>query len=153
MIKLHLQSTNKRLDKICKDMIEVTKSLEFTQTMLNEELGTAKNDIKKLASGMKELENDILDPNEVSEKLIELEDKSQRKNLHVDGLIENTKETWNNCKKKLEDVLPDKLNIQDDIEFDQYERMERGEDLVHGKLSAGFSILKTIRRYCKTPRN
>ena len=53
MIKLHLQSTNERLDKISKAVTEVMKSLVFTQRMLNEELETVKNDIKKLASDMK----------------------------------------------------------------------------------------------------
>ena len=53
MIKLQLQSKNKRLDKISKDVNEVTKSLKFTQRTLDEELGTVKNDIKKLASGKK----------------------------------------------------------------------------------------------------
>ena len=67
MIKLHLQSTKERLDKISKDVIHVTTSLEFTKSTLYKELGTVKNDIKKLASDMKELENDLLDPNEVSE--------------------------------------------------------------------------------------
>ena len=67
MIKLHLQSTKERLDKISKDVIHVTTSLEFTKSTLYKELGTVKNDIKKLASDMKELESDLLDPNEVSE--------------------------------------------------------------------------------------
>ena len=67
MIKLHLQSTNERLHKISKDVIEVTKSLEFTQSTQGEELGNVKNDIEKLALDMKELENDLSDPNEVSE--------------------------------------------------------------------------------------
>ena len=67
MIKLHLQSTNERLHKTSKDVIEVTKSLEFTQSTQGEELGSVKNDIEKLALDMKELENDLSDPNEVSE--------------------------------------------------------------------------------------
>lgn len=39
------------------DIIEVTKILELTQSMLNEESDTVKNDINKLVSDMKELEN------------------------------------------------------------------------------------------------
>ena len=46
-----------------------------------------------LASDMKKIENDLLHPNKVLEKLIELEDSSQRNNLRLDGIIENTKET------------------------------------------------------------
>ena len=104
MIKLHLQSTNEHLDKIS-IVIEVTKSLGFTQSTLNEELSTVKNDIKKLASDMKELEKNLLNPNKVLEKLIELEDRSQRNNLHIDDLTENTNETLNNCEKKIQEVL------------------------------------------------
>ena len=87
------------------DVIEATKSLEFTQSTLDEELGTAKNDVKKLASNMKELQNDHLDPNQVSEKLIELEDRSQRNNLRIDGLTENTNETWDDQEQKVQEVL------------------------------------------------
>ena len=105
MINLHLQSTKERLDKTSKEVTEVTKSLEFTQSTSDEELSTVKNDIKKLASDMKELENDLLGAKEVSGKLIELEDRSQTNNRHSDGLTENTKAAWDDCKKKVQEVL------------------------------------------------
>ena len=103
IIKLHLQSPNKHLDKISMDVIE---------------LGTVKNIIKKLASNMKELENDLLDPNEVSEKLTELEGRLQRNNPCIHGLTENTNMTWDDSEKKVQEVLQDKLNIQDNLELD-----------------------------------
>ena len=93
------------------------KSLEFSKSTLNEQLGTVKDNIKKLASGMKELENDLLDSNEVLEKLIELEGRSQRNNLRKDSLTENTNDTQDDCKKKVQEMLQDISNIQDDIEF------------------------------------
>lgn len=49
---------------------------------------------------MKKLENNILNPNELSEKLIALEDRSSRNNLHIDVLIENTSETWEDYEKR-----------------------------------------------------
>ena len=73
--------------------------------MLDEELDTVKNDIEKLASDMNELENDLLDRNGLSEKLIELEDRSRRNNLRIDGLIENKNKTWDDCEKKAQEVL------------------------------------------------
>ena len=93
------------------------KSLEFSKSTLNEQLGTVKDNIKKLASDMKELENDLLDSNEVLEKLIELEGRSQRNNLRKDSLTENTNDTQDDCKKKVQEMLQDISNIQDDIEF------------------------------------
>ena len=60
---------------------------------------------------MKELENNLSDANEMSEKLIELEDRSRRNNLRIDGLIEKTNENWNDCEKKVQEVLRHKLSI------------------------------------------
>lgn len=117
MIKLHLQSKSKRLYKISKDSIEVMKSLEFSKSTLDEQLGTVKDNIKKLASDMKELENGLLDPNEVLEKLIKSEGRSQKNNFRKEGQTENTNDSQDNCKKKVQEMLPDISNIQDDIEF------------------------------------
>ena len=105
------------------DVNEATKSHEFTQSTLDEELGTVKNDIKKLTSDMEELESNLSDPNEVSEKLIKLEDRLRRNNLRIDGLTLNTNETWGDCDKTVQEVPRDKLNIQDNIEFDRRHRI------------------------------
>ena len=58
-----------------------------------------------LASDMKKIENDLLHPNKVLEKLIELEDSSQRNNLRLDGIIENTRETQDDYEEKVQEVL------------------------------------------------
>ena len=76
ILKSQLQNTNERLDKISNEMLEITKSLEFTQGKLDEEIAIVKNDISKIKSDMQVLEDDLLDPNEVSKKLLELEDRS-----------------------------------------------------------------------------
>ena len=76
ILKSQLQNTNERLDKISNEVLEITKSLEFTQGKLDEEIAIVKNDISKIKSDMQVLEDDLLDPNEVSKKLIQLEDRS-----------------------------------------------------------------------------
>ena len=53
-----------------------------------------KNDISKIKSDIQVLEDDLLDPNKVSKKLIELEDRFQRNNLRFDGLTEDPNKTW-----------------------------------------------------------
>ena len=116
--------------------------------MLDQELSTVKNVVKKLAFDMKGLENDLFH-SEVSKKLIELEDRSQRNILHIGWPTENTSEPWDDCDKKVQEVLRDKLNIQDDIEYVTV--WKSGEDLVNRQLSADLSVLKTGRRYCKMP--
>ena len=71
---------------------------------------------------MQLLEDDLLDPNEVSKKLSELEDRSRRNNLRFDGLTEDPNETWDDCEQKVQDVLLNKLNIEGNIEIDRCDR-------------------------------
>ena len=44
--------------------------------------------------------NEFLGPDEVSSKLMELEDRSCRINLRIDCIPETTNETWGACKGK-----------------------------------------------------
>ena len=69
ILKSQLQNTNERLDKISNEVLEITKSLEFTQGKLDEEMAIVKNYISKIKSDMQVLEDDLLDPNKVSKKL------------------------------------------------------------------------------------
>ena len=66
LINSNLQATNERLDKIATEMGELSKSLEFTQSQLDEELGNVKKDITKLENNIKSTEKDLLDPDDVS---------------------------------------------------------------------------------------
>ena len=47
IIKTHSENTNNQLDRISQEVCEITKSLEFTQGQLDEELTKIKNDIGK----------------------------------------------------------------------------------------------------------
>ena len=122
ILKSQLQNTNERLDKISNEVLEITKSLEFTQGKLDEEISIVKNDISKTKSDMQVLEDDPLDPNEVSKKLIELEDRSRRNNIRFDGLTEDPNEIWDDRERKVQDVLLNKLNIEGNIEINRCHR-------------------------------
>ena len=63
------------------------------QSQLDKELGNVKKDITKLENNIKSIEKDLLDPDDVSAKLVELEDRSQRNNLRIDGFQETPNET------------------------------------------------------------
>ena len=67
---------------------------------------------------MKELDNNLLDPNKVLQKLTKLKDRPY-------WWPTNTNENWCNCDKSLQEVLRDKSNIQDDIEFDRCQCMRK----------------------------
>lgn len=61
---------------------------------------------------MTEFENDLLDPNKMSEKLTELDDRSRRNNRRTDSQIENINETSDDYEKKVLEVLRDKYSVR-----------------------------------------
>ena len=74
--------------------------MEFTQTKIDEELFQVKKEIKYLKTEVKAIEDDLLNADEVSAELVELEDRSRRNNLRIDGMKEEPNETWEACEKK-----------------------------------------------------
>ena len=93
MISNDLQNTNDHLDKIFKEMIQLTKSLEFTQDQLEGEINDIKENIKHLETIIEGIEDGLFDPNDVSSKLIELEDRSWLNNLCIDSIEETPNKT------------------------------------------------------------
>ena len=100
LINSKVNKTTKLLDKFSGEIVNLTTSLEFTQKKFDEELFQVKKEIKNLKTEVKTIEDDLLNADEVSAKLIKLEDRSRRNNLRIDGIWEETNETWEACEKK-----------------------------------------------------
>ena len=94
MFKSKQENTNGHLEKISKEVLEITKSLKLEQGQLSDDIAIVKNDISQIKADMQEMEDDLLDPYDVSNRLVEMEDRSRRNNLRFDALVENPKETW-----------------------------------------------------------
>ena len=102
ILKSHLETANQRLNKISDEAAELNKSLEFIQTEVKEEITNTKDDLNQVKTEVQELREDVLDPDYVTNKLIELGDRSRRNNIHIDGIKEEQYETWNRCEKSTE---------------------------------------------------
>ena len=70
LIKSNLKATNERLDNIAAEMGKLSESIEYTQSQLDEELGNVKKDITRLENNIKSIKKDLLDPDDVSVKLV-----------------------------------------------------------------------------------
>ena len=125
MIKSNMELADNRLHKISIEVFGTTKSLEFTQNKLERELKPVKKNITKIKSEMKEFTEDLLDLNLASDKLIELEDRSRRNNLRVDGITEQPNETWKEYKEKVTEVIKNKLNMENVTDIDRCHRMSK----------------------------
>ena len=121
-ISKNLQNANLRLDKISKEMTELTKSSEFTQDQLEGEINNIKENIKHLETSIKKTEDDLLDPNDISSKLIELEDRSRRNSLHIE---ETPKVTSENHEIKIQELIKKNLKINEHIEIGRCHRLSK----------------------------
>ena len=66
MISNNLQNASDCLDKMSKEMTELTKSFELTQYQLEGEINNIKENTKHLETSIKGIEDGLLDPNDVS---------------------------------------------------------------------------------------
>ena len=95
-----------------------------TQSQLDEELGSVKKGITKLENKITSIEKYLLDPDDVSAKLVELEDRSRRNNLRIDGLQETPNEPWKTCKEKVQEILNSNLGFATKVEIDRCHRVK-----------------------------
>ena len=125
MINASIKDTKERLDKISQDVSDLKQSLEYTQDETKEEIGNINTKLKDLEKNVKDIEEDLLDPEEVSSKLIELEDRSRRNNLRIDGIKEKPNETWEECEENVQEMIKEKLGITEPIEIDRCHRISK----------------------------
>ena len=72
-----MEKANQRLNQISDEVVELTKSLEFTQAGVKEEITKIKDNLNKIKTQIQEFGEDVLHPDYVANKLIELEDPSR----------------------------------------------------------------------------
>ena len=106
-----METANLRLNKISDEVVKLTRSPEVTQAEVKEQITNIKGDLNQVKTEMQELGVDVLDLDYVTNKLIELEDCSWRKNIRIDGIEEKQYKTYNRCEEKVRKVIKYKLGI------------------------------------------
>ena len=105
-----------------------------------------KNDIKKIQTDLREIEDDLLNPTFAMEKLTEVEDRSRRNNVRTNGISETSNETWENCEEEVTKIIRNKSDITNDIEIDFCHRMGKFQ---RNKAKYKVQRSKTSTRLCK----
>ena len=60
---------------------------------------------------------------EMDRKVDDLEGRAKRNNLIIHGLVRAEKETGEGCEGVLKDLITDRLELADDIQFDRVHRL------------------------------
>ena len=111
--------TNQRLDNLSKEIADLKKSLEFTQEEAKGKLSTLNEKIFTMEKNLFSLKKDIdiiqtTKPSstiDIENKVVDLEDRSRRNNLRINGIKEGKNKTWEKCQERVNCFLEEKLDI------------------------------------------
>ena len=105
----------KEIENIKSEVNELKKSIKFTEEVLKEKVQNMRRDVSSLEQNVEEIYDYEIDPGEVEEKLNDLEDRSRRNNLRIDGVTEEKGQIWGDCEQKGKGIFMGKLELQNDI--------------------------------------
>ena len=66
-----------------------------------------------------------MDPNDVSFKIRELNDRSRWNDLRIYGIEETWNKTWEDFEIKIQELIKKKLKIKEHIEIDRCDRISK----------------------------
>ena len=96
--------------------------------MLEEKVAKAEKKVEKLQEQINELWDYQIDPERLEfteRKIVELEDRSRRNNLRIDGITEKENETWDECEQEIQSLIKDKLRIAENIIIERAHRIKK----------------------------
>ena len=95
-------------------MTDLKSSIEHTDAGLND-----------LSDRVDEIYDYLVDPEYVTNKLIDLEDKSRRNNFRIDGISESRNETWEECEEEIK-VFKEKPGVKN-VQIERAHRSKRSK--------------------------
>ena len=125
LISENFDITMTEIKKVQSDINELKASLEHTETKA---VAKAEKKVEELQEQINELWDYQVDPErlELTEReIVDLEDRSQRKNLRIDGIIEEENETWDECEQEVQSLIKDKLGIAENIVIERAHRIKK----------------------------
>ena len=110
LISGNFSITKQQIEEIEKEELNLRKRIvEFAENQTEEKVNNVENKLADIEHRAEEIYDYQINPDYVEQKLIVLEDRSRRNNLRVDGVLETSGETWEDCEEKLEEVFQEKL--------------------------------------------
>ena len=92
MISGNFKLTIQEIHGLKTEINDLRKSLEFTRNNLEEKVESVEKRMEKLYSDMQEIYEYQIDPKFFPDKLTELEGRSRRNNLRIDGIKETKRD-------------------------------------------------------------
>ena len=101
IIENNLVITKQEIGKLREEINDLKKSIEFTENVLEEKVAKVEQNVCELQEKFNKVKEDVTYMNDnieytenIHNKLVELEDRSRRINIQIDGIKEYNKESW-----------------------------------------------------------
>ena len=107
-----------------KEINELRQSKEHTENVLEAKATRVEENFGRIESRVQEMYDYSLDPAFIEDKLIDLEDRSRRNNLRVDGIKERPNETWEDCESELHTLFKESLGIEEEVVIERAHRIK-----------------------------
>ena len=98
--------------EISKQQIAELKKENVTKNVLEDKVARVEQNLGHIENRIREMYDYQLDPSFIEDKLIDLEDRSRRNNLRVDGSKERPNETREDCKSEQNTLFKESLAYQ-----------------------------------------
>ena len=84
---------------------ELKNGFDFIEDVLEKNIEKLEENMKDVNVRVQDIYKYQVDPNYVLDKLTELEDRSHKNNLHIDGINEEKGEKWEMCETKMKNIF------------------------------------------------
>ena len=117
-----MKKTEDEMKKLGKEVAHLKQSLEFTENVLEEKVKQLDEKHLNFKNQCNELYNNTLESEYFYNKLLDLEDRSRRNNLRIDGIVEGPNESWEHCEEQLQNMFKEKLGL-DNVQIESAQRV------------------------------
>ena len=107
------------------EVSDLRDSLAFTENVIEKKLEKLETELDNPEDKVQDIWDHQIDPDYIQHKLIELEDRSRRNNIRIDGIEEEEGETWEISVAKATKVFKEKLGIEKEIIIERAHRRKR----------------------------
>ena len=107
IIENNLVITKQEIGKLREEINDLKKVLNLLKMFFRRRL---QGKFKKVQEDVTYLNDYIEDAENIHNKLVELEDRSRRNNLRIDGIKEHNKESWDKCERRVHSMLKERLD-------------------------------------------
>ena len=125
VISGNFEITMKERKDLKAEVRDLKDSLEFAENVIEKKVEKMETELDNLEDKVQDIWDYQIDPDYIQHKLIELEDRSRRNNIRIDGIEEEEGETWEISEAKATKVFKEKLRIEKEIIIERAHRTKR----------------------------